>query len=251
MSVAVVALGALAVALATCLAGIVGFAYGLVALPLLLALGLDLASVVAVNLALAMLTRTATLVQLRRDLSPRRATTLVAAGVPGLVVGLVLLDRLDTRTLTIGASVVAVAGAVALTLGSRRPAAAPAALGGTRVALAGAAGGFLGPTTSLNGVPPALVLTQARSGARSMVADLAAFFVVGNAVTLLALTARGDAPWVEAAPLVALWLPGALLGSALGLRLGARLPYAWFRRCCLLVIAISGAAPLVTALAGR
>ena len=71
------------------------------------------------------------------------AQAVVAAGVPGLVVGLVLLDRLDTRTLTIGASVVAVAGAMALTLGTRRTAAAPAALGGTRVALAGAAGNLV------------------------------------------------------------------------------------------------------------
>ena len=250
MSVTLVALGAVAVTLSTCLAGVVGFAYGLVALPLLLALGLDLPAVVVVNLSLAMLTRTATLVQVRRDVDPRRATTLVAASLPGLALGLLLVDRLDTRTLTIGASLVAVVGAVALTVGSRRPV-VPGPLGGARVALAGATGGFLGPTTSLNGVPPALVLTQARSGARSMVADLAAFFVVGNLVTLLALTTRGAAPWAQAAPLVAWWLPGALLGSAAGLRLGARLPYAWFRRCCLLVIAISGATPLVTALAGR
>ncbi|MFP5335979.1 MAG: hypothetical protein ACLGIV_11785, partial [Actinomycetes bacterium] len=51
----------------------------------------------------------------------------------------------------------------------------------------GAIGGFLGTTTSLNGVAPALLLTGSRATARTLVADLAAFFVVGNILTLAAL----------------------------------------------------------------
>ena len=91
--------------------------------------------------------------------------------------------------------------------------------------VAGGLGGFLGVTTSLNGVPPALLLTGDRATARPMVADLAVYFVLGNILTLLILSQSGQAPsaWVWSAMI--LWVPVGLAGNLLGVALGPRMPY--------------------------
>ena len=52
-------------------------------------------------------------------------------------------------------------------------------------------------------------------------------------------------------PLLALWLPGALLGNAVGLAYGARLPVELFRRLTLMLVMLTGLATVVTTLAGR
>jgi uncharacterized membrane protein YfcA len=116
------------------------------------------------------------------------------------------------------------------------------------VLTAGGLGGFLGVTTSLNGVPPALLLTGDRATARNMVADLAVYFVLGNMLTLLILSQTGQAPsgWVW--PALLLWVPVGLAGNLLGVALGPRMPYVLFRRLTFAVIIASGLASSVQAL---
>lgn len=116
------------------------------------------------------------------------------------------------------------------------------------VVVAGGLGGFLGVTTSLNGVPPALLLTGDRATARSMVADLAVYFVIGNVLTLLVLSQSGQAPssWVWSA--LVLWVPVGLAGNLLGVALGPKMAYALFRQLTITVIVASGVASSVQAI---
>lgn len=238
-------LGGSTILLATFLAGVVGFAYGLVALPLLLVVGVPLTDVVVINLAVGLVTRISVVAQRFRDISPSRAGLLVAGSLPGIVLGLLTRGLLNADVVRLAAGVVTLLAVAAIVRRTRhlRP-----ARSGPRLAFtAGTAGGFLGVTTSLNGIPPALLLTGDRASARGMVADLAAYFVVGNALTLGMMWQSGleASGWIWWALLG--WIPVGLVGNLLGTTLGPRLPYQLFRRVTLVVIVTSGVVSVVQA----
>lgn len=242
-------LGALVVLLAAFLGGVVGFAYGLVAFPLLLLLGVPLPDVVVINLLVGLITRLVVVARRHADIDRRRAGLLIGGSLPGVLLGLVVRDALDVRTIQIGAGVLILLAVAALAYRQRSTPVGPQRQNKAVVVLtAGALGGFLGSTTSLNGVPPALLLTGSHATARSLVADLAAYFVVGNVLTLLILVLSGHSPSAGVWPMLALWVPVGLVGNFVGIALGPRLPQLLFRRLTLAVITISGALSTAQAL---
>lgn len=242
----VLLLGALSILLATFLGGVVGFAYGLVALPLLLLIGVPLPEVVVINLVVALTTRLVVVGRMHANIDKKRTTLLILGSLPGVGLGLAVRDQVSVQVLQVGAGILTLLAVAALVLRpSRRR------VGGTRrrtVLTAGGLGGFLGATTSLNGIPPALVLTGSGATARNQVADLAAYFVVGNTLTLLALGVSGHVAATTVWPMLAAWLPVGLLGNLLGISLGHRLPQLVFRRLTLAVILVSGAMSTLEAL---
>ncbi|ABG99883.1 possible sulfate exporter (plasmid) [Rhodococcus jostii RHA1] len=231
-------LGALVVLSAQFVGGVVGFAYGLVALPLLLLIGVPLVDVIVVNLVIDLAGRLSIVARRYADVSWGRARLLLLGCVPGVLLGVLTRGRLDTEVIKLSAGVVTLVAVYFIARGGikREPRKSPPAV----VVVAGWLGGFLGVTTSLNGVPPALLLTGDRATARSMVADLAVYFVIGNILTLLILSQSGQAPssWVWSA--LVIWVPIGLAGNLLGIALGPRMPYAFFRRLTFTVIVASG-----------
>ena len=241
-------LGALAVWLAAFLGGVVGFAYGLVALPLLLLLGVPLPDVVVINLLVGLITRLVVVVRRHADIDRTRVGLLIAGSLPGILLGVVVRDLIDVRTIQIGAGVLTLVAVAALMHRQRSSPVGPQQVNNAAVVVtAGALGGFLGSTTSLNGVPPALLLTGSRATTRSLVADLAAYFVAGNVLTLLILLVGGHPPSAGIWPMLALWVPVSLVANFVGITLGPRLPQLLFRRLTLVVISISGALSTVQA----
>lgn len=234
------ALGALAVLAATFLGGVVGFAYGLVALPLLLLIGVSLADVVVINLVIGLASRLSVVARRRADVSWGRAVRLVLGCVPGVLLGVLARDHLDADVIQLAAGAVTLVAVYLIARGGtpRQPRESTPHL----VVIAGGLGGFLGATTSLNGVPPALLLTGDRASARSMVADLAVYFVVGNVLTLVILAQAGQTASNGAWMALAFWVPVGLAGNLLGVALGPRLPYALFRRLTIAAIVASGVA---------
>lgn len=242
----VLVLGTLVVLSATFLAGVVGFAYGLVALPLLLLVGVPLADVVVINLVIGLASRLSVVARRHPDVNWRRTRRLLLGCVPGVLLGLVTGDRLDADVIQLAAGVVTLIAVYFIARGGS--AAQPRESTPPVVLVAGGLGGFLGVTTSLNGVPPALLLTGDRATARNMVADLAVYFVIGNILTLLIIGQSGQAPsaWVWSA--LVLWVPVGLVGNLLGVALGPRMPYALFRQLTLTVIVVSGFASALQAI---
>ena len=237
---------------ASVLGGVTGFGFALVCTPLLLLAGFPLADVVVVNLAISGTTRLATVARLRHSVNRRRAGWLVAGVVPGLLVGLLVRESVDDAVLKVVAGTVAVGVAVYLLV--RPPAPRPGDAGPPprlSSGIAGMVGGFLGITTSLNGPPPVILLSRQRAEPREFVADMGVYLVVGNALTLLVIHLGGglalDRLWV----LLACWLPVALVGNALGLAYGSRLPAGPFRLLTLGLVVVTGLATVVTTLAGR
>jgi uncharacterized membrane protein YfcA len=236
--------GALVVAAASFLGGVTGFGYSLVATPLLLLLGFPLPFVVTANLALACVTRISVAYRFRSDARPGRAAGLIAGSVPGLWLGAVVLTTVDVSTIKLGAGLVVMAAAVLLWRALNAP--PPRELPGAAVA-AGFGGGFLGAATSLNGLAPVLLLARDQAEPRSVLADLALYFVASNAIGLAILLVEGGLETDALYPAFLLWLPGSLLGNWAGTVIGPSLPETAFRRLTLAIVFVAGAVTALTA----
>jgi uncharacterized membrane protein YfcA len=237
--------GGIAVALASFLGGVTGFGYSLVATPLLLLDGYALPFVVTANLALASVTRLSVAVRFRRSAWPRRVAMLVGGAVPGLWLGTEVLRTVDETTIKIAAGLVTMVAAALLARSLNAP--PPRRTIPGAAAVAGFLGGFLGASTSLNGVAPVLLLARDKASPRSFLADLAMYFVGANAIGLAILAARHTIRTDALSPAFLVWLPGSLLGNWLGTTLGPRLPERAFRRLTLAIVFVAGGVTALTA----
>jgi uncharacterized membrane protein YfcA len=237
-------LGGGSVFVAALLGGITGFGYALVATPLLLLLGFPLPFVVTANLALALVTRVPVAYRFRVHLWPRRVALLVGGSVPGLWLGTHVLAGIDEAQIKLAAGVVVMIAALLMlrSLGAPAPRPVPGAAAG-----AGFAGGFLGATTSLNGVAPVLLLARDQAAPRAFIADLAVYFVASNAIGLVLLAATGAVSGPALFPACLLWLPGSMAGNWIGVTIGPRLPETAFRRLVLTVVFVAGGMTALTA----
>lgn len=238
------AIGGLAVALAATLGGTTGFGYGLVATPLLVLSGFSLPFVVTANLALSLVTRIAVALRLRHHITWSRAGLLVAASIPGLYLGARTLTGVDPRPIKIAIGVLVMTLTVLLLRASG--AVAPRPIPGA-VLGAGFAGGFLGAVTSLNGVAPALLLTRDKVPPVALIADLAAYFVLSNAIGLGILATTGGLSTRALWPAFAVWVPGAVAGNLFGVTLAPRVPERRFRQLTLAIVFVAGAVTIATA----
>lgn len=229
---------------AALLGGISGFGFALISTPLLLALGFPLAFVVPMNLAIAMLTRVVVAVRLRAHIRYGRVALMAAASVPGIGLGLLALGAVPAGAIKLATGILVMAAAALIWWSSSRP---PLRPWPGAAAVAGALGGFLGATTSLNGIPPVLLLSSERAAPKRFQADLALFFVLTNIATLALLGWGGRLPGSAALPLGALWLGAALVANHVGTSLGGRLPAATFRAVALALAFLAGLMTVLTA----
>jgi uncharacterized protein len=238
------AAGAVSVAMAAFLGGVTGFGYSLVATPLLLLIGYPLPFVVTANLAIALVTRISVAVRFRRSMWPRRVAQLIGGAVPGLWLGVLVLRAVDATTIKVAAGVITMVAAVLLARSVNAP--PPRRIRGAPL-VAGFFGGFLGASTSLNGVAPVLLLARDKASPRSFLADLAMYFVGANAIGLLVLAAQHTLRTDALSPAFLVWLPGSILGNWLGTTLGPRLPEVAFRRLTLAIVFVAGGVTALTA----
>jgi uncharacterized protein len=229
---------------AALLGGISGFGFALVSTPFLLALGFPLAFVVPMNLTIALLTRAVVAYKLREHIRYGRVTTMAAASVPGIGLGLLLLTLISTPAIKLATGILVIVAVLLIWRASSRP---PLRPWPGAAAMAGCLGGLLGATTSLNGVPPVLLLASEQAAPKRFQADLALFFVLTNIATLLLLAWRGRLPGISALPIGALWLAVAMAANHVGTSLGGRLPTATFRRLALALAFFAGMMTVATA----
>jgi uncharacterized protein len=239
----VLIVGGLLVAGAALLAGASGFGLALLTTPALLLCGFSLPFVVTVNLLISLATRVPVASRLRSAIDRRRVALLVGGAVPGLWIGSRTLGAVDVHDLKVAVGVVIAFAAVALALSERHQPLPQ--VRGLPVA-AGFAGGLLGTTTSLIGIPPALLLTHRRLPARGFIADLALYFIATAAIGLAVLGVEGQLS-SDAGRAFLWWLPGVLVANAIGTDLGLRLPAATFRRLTLAVAFVAGVVTAITA----
>ena len=240
-SINVVAIGVIFVGML--IGGVTGFGSSLVSTPFLLLLGVPLPLVVTANLMLVLVTRVGVAARLRADITPRRPLLLFLGSLPGLYLGTTLLLWVNVTTLKRTAGVVTIIAVVVQVWNARRP--PPPPIPGAPL-VAGFLGGILGVTTSLNGVPPAILLARDRLAPRAFQADLAVYFIASNTIALGLLAVRGRFATAAFLP-IALWLPVALLGNLLGSTFGVRLPDRMFRTLTYVVVFAAGVTTMITA----
>jgi uncharacterized protein len=181
VSVPAFALVAVAVLLAACLQGSIGFGMGMLAAPIVALVDPTLVPGVIV-LSGALVTLLVT-VRERASIDLRGTGWALAGRAPGTVVGSLLVAFLPAQGLALMLAGVVLLGVALTSLGwapePRRP---------TLVA-AGAASGVFGTATGIGGPPMALVW-QGSSGAR-LRGTMGGFFLVGSALSIAGLALAG------------------------------------------------------------
>jgi uncharacterized protein len=237
-------LGCACVAFASLVGGATGFGTALVATPLMLLVGLSVPEVVFVNLVVGLVTRGAATIQLRAHVVWSRVGLFALGSIPGAWGGAVVLDVLPMHILKVAAGVVAVLCGITLMVPNRGEPRTPSSVA---QAATGAVGGFLSTTTSLNGPPPALLLARAGVPPLVFIADLAGYFTVVSAVSLIILTARGQIPHSILWPALPIFVAAGLLGNVGGLWIAHRLPAGVFRLAVIVLVIVAGALTALSA----
>jgi uncharacterized protein len=230
--------------LAGLLSGGAGFGYAILSAPFLLLIGFSPPFVITANLSVGILTRVGVTWNFRQYVSVRRVIALTLSSAPGMLIGLLILTRVDPSLIARATGAIAIVAALGLFWSTSRTGSAIRIPGG--LLIAGFIGGVLGTTTSLSGIPPAIYLIRERLEPIRFIADMAAFFVFGNLVALLILVAGGALVTSALFPAALVWLPGALVGNLVGARIGSRLPQGVFRVFALIVVFIAGIVTIVT-----
>jgi uncharacterized membrane protein YfcA len=239
----VLILGGVLAAAVALLAGTSGFGFGLLATPTLLLCGFSLPFVVTVNLLVSMTTRVSVAWRLRHAIDPRRVAMLVGGAAPGLWIGSRTLGTIDAHDVKLVVGTIIALAAVALAWVDRHPP-HPRIRGLNLVA--GFAGGLLGTTTSLTGVPPALLLARRRVETVRFFADLSVYFIATAAIGLAVLAADGHFDGGGAHAFV-WWLPGVLAANVVGTSVGLRVPARAFRWLTLGLAFVAGVVTVATA----
>ncbi len=241
-AVALLALGGVLVVLASLLAGVSGFGLGIVAVPLLLLAGFSLPFIVTAVLLISMATRISVMWRLRRSIHSRRVAVLTGAAVPGLFVGALFLQSVDDGALRIVVGTTVALAAAGLAFAERHP---PNPRIRGMNAAAGFAGGVLGTSTSLIGIPPALLFTRRAIPPKAFLADLATYFVVTSLIGLGVLLLNGHFSR-DGAEAFLWWLPGVLVANLIGTSVALRLPRNSFRTLVLTLAFVAGIATAAT-----
>lgn len=200
--------------------------------------------VVTANLTLVLLTRSIVAWRLRYHMTRRRVGILLVSSLPGMVLGVIALTRVDESLIRMATGVLVIVASVGLIWSTSQPEPGRPIQGGS--VIAGALAGFLGTTTSLSGVPAAVYFIRERLEPVRFLADMAAFFVGGNLLALVMLLISGAFVTSALFPATLLWLPGALIGNLVGTAIGRRLPHTLFRTFTLGVVIVAGVITVVT-----
>ena len=218
-----------------------GFGFALLAVPLLaLLVGAKTAVVTTGVVSLGL-----QLTMAFRDHSAIRRPTVAAAtsaALVGMPLGLFVLDHVDERTLAIVIAATVLGFTVALARGVRVPA------GTATDAVAGFASGTLSTSTGTSGPPLVIALHARELSPLAFRATLAAQFLIQGTISVVAFALVGRVT-AEVGRLTLAGLPGLALGWLVGQTIFARLDHARFRRLVLVMLALSGLASLIGALA--
>ena len=232
-----IALVTLVMAISALLQGAVGFGLGLIAIPFLIYL--DIRFVPGPLLVAALTLHTLVLQRDWRGVDRSGLTALLSGRVLGTIPAAVLLATLPLDSTKILLAGVVLAGAL---MGLLHPGGRP-----TPMVLfgAGAASGFMATAAGLGGPPVALVY-QRESGLR-LRGTLAAYFIVGSMLSLIALALAGRFGAQELR-LSTFLVPGTALGYFMSRPAAAYLDAGRTRVAVLTVSALTALSVIVTVL---
>lgn len=234
------ALGAAAVFLAGLTYGLTGFGFALVATPILVVLISPRVAVPAV-LLMSMANGLLLLIASWRDIQPRRILPLALAGMLATPAGAYFLAHGSAAALKSFIGFVITLFALAFLLGFQRPIGeeGPASIP------IGLVSGFLNGSTGMSGPPVILFFTNQGVEQRAFRANLVAYFMALNLVTL-PLYALHDLVTREVGMYALAALPALALGTWAGVRLAGRVNPRLFRSITLLLVLMAGISSILS-----
>lgn len=229
------------VLLAAAVAGLIGFGFALVAVPLLLVL-FDPAAVIVLTSFVSFFTNAVIGQDSWRKVEAWAVLSLMPWAAVGLLLGTEILRRVDPDYIRLGVGALVVLSAALLL----RDVTLRSIEGRWGTVLAGATSGALSTSTGIAGPPIVLLFAARRLPKTSFRASNAAYFLVLGAAIVVTLFARGIVEIRELGTAAAL-VPAAFAGKTAGTALVKHLSDAAFRRTTLIVVIFTGALGVFTA----
>ncbi len=225
--------------LAAVVAGSSGFAFGLVGSAIWLHV-LPPSRVVALVVICSMLLNLALVWRLRREIRPRLLWPFIAGALIGVPMGVASLKRLDPELVRRGVGALLLFYSLYMLRRPSMPVVRLGAVGG-RIADAsvGLLGGFMGGSTSLNGIFPTLWCGLRGWNKTEQRGVFQPYILIVHAMTLFWLGGVGSLD-TRTARDVMLCLPAVVVGGWMGYRLFRRVSDDGFRKVILLLFLISG-----------
>ncbi|HJP65725.1 MAG TPA: sulfite exporter TauE/SafE family protein [Actinomycetota bacterium] len=239
MSETTLALVGLSVAFAAMTQSASGFGFSLVFVPIVSVLAGPKVAVVAASTLGPLLTLSVAITE-RRHIRREMVLLLAGAGVLGMPLGLWVLTHVAGRTLELIIGAVVIALTTALFFGVTLPDR------WTVDTVAGLASGVLATSTGTNGPPVVLALQARRIPPREMRATLSAVFLLQAGLALVAFAATGQVT-ARVGEVVAVGLPGLILGRLMGDRVFGRLDERRYGGVVLILLFLAGALALIEA----
>lgn len=227
------------VALAAAAQALSGFGFALIAVPVVAVVVGPKAAVVGLTMVGVVLVAWMAL-RSAGTVNRRAVLLILASGLVGMPLGLVILERTDERLLTAIIAVVVIAFTALLWRGLRFPAGRPTD------AIAGFAGGVLSTSTGTSGPPFVIALTNRGVAPDEFRRTLAVLFLAQGSVSLVLFALSGQVTR-DAVHVAVAGLPGLALGWWVGERAFARIGAEAFRWLVLSMLLVSGLVSLAGA----
>ena len=214
--------------------GLTGFGYALVSVPLL-AVFLPLKTVIPLVLIHGTFINLIILYESRKSVNLKWILPLIIAGAIGMPFGTHLLIVLDQNLLKVIIGVVIVLFSVALLKGYSKK------ITNEKTAFipVGLASGLLTGSIAIGGPPVILFFTNQRVNKQVFRANLVAYFIALNAVTIPFFAYKGLVT-TATANYTFIFLPAMLIGSVTGIKLAGRIQEQSFRKTALIIVVVAG-----------
>ena len=214
--------------------GLTGFGFALVAVPIMI-IFISPKIVVPVVLIYSILVSIIIMIEARKWIRLKRIWPIMVAAIFGIPVGTYLLVVLDVSTLRMFIGAVIIPFAIALLTGFQKQ------IKNEKLALApiGFTSGFLCASTTLSGPPVILFLLNQGVEKQTFRANLVVYFAMTNSAAIIAHAFAGII--VREVFNYTLWfLPTAILGTLVGIKLALKASEKVFRNVALVIIIIAG-----------
>ena len=222
--------------------GLVGFGFGLVAVPILV-LFLSPSLVVPLICLLATVLTSMVLFEARKYVNIKKITPLFIGGVVGMPLGIWVLKVIDADLIKVSmGSIIVLFGIVSL-IGFRRHVLQESkALG-----IIGLASGFLNSSTALSGPPVILFFSNQGWKKEEFRANIIAYFVGLNIITLVSFYFSGFLT-SEVFQVSLYTFPPMILGTLVGIYLSRRVSQNVFAKLALIIVTGAGITSIISVL---
>jgi uncharacterized protein len=229
--------------LAGLMQAITGFAYALIAIPLLVIVTSP-REAVSIVLFTGMLMKLLMVCKTRHDGNFSSIALIFGASVVGSLPGIYLMRLIDDTSLKIFISIALIVCVIAMgcnvKISIRRHRLAQT--------LVGVTSGFLGATAGFNGPPVILYMMNENEGKVAMRANLVRYFLLGNFSTLVLSSIAGSLPLENLLPYALISIPAIGFAGWLGEKLFAGINPLLFRRIAMGIVCCSAVLTLFAAL---